>query len=196
MMAKQILRRLILTNRKLLSGELVSQRSLAVRKNLFALLEDAPELSTIHTFLPIKRNGEVDTWPIIKDFRRNGSRIVVSRTNFHDETMEHYLISEDTHFVEDDFQIPTPVNAQVFDVREVEVVLVPLLASDRSGGRIGYGKGYYDRLLNQMPAKVLKIGLNLAPSFNAFSFLEQHDQRMDYCITPFEIIDCKHVSNT
>ncbi len=187
--AKAQLRKEILRRRKLLSQEQVNDLSLAVQER-FLLFVQAQGTSCIHCFLPIERNKEVNTWPLISALEEMGKKVVITRTNFDTETMDHFLYDSYVKFEEDQFKIPTPTNAQPADMKAVQVVLVPLLAADKHGGRIGYGKGYYDRLIKEMTGDVIKIGLNLGACFDKFSFLEPHDQKLDYCITPYEVIDC------
>lgn len=187
--AKAQLRKEILRRRKLISAELVNELSLAVQQQFLDWLPNQ-EVVTVHCFLPIERNKEVNTWPLISALSDAGQQVVITRTNFDTETMDHFYFDTHLKFEEDQFKIPTPVNARPADLKLVEIVLVPLLAADKSGGRIGYGKGYYDRLIQEMTQEVIKIGLNLGPCFDKFSFLEPHDQKLDYCITPYEVIDC------
>ena len=187
--AKKQLRKEILRRRKLLSQDLVNRLSLSIQKHFIDWLQ-GQKVSTIHSFLPIERNREVNTWPLIEALEKADKRVILTQTNFDTETMDHFLYESHVKFVEDQFKIPTPVNAQPADSKTVDVVLVPLLAADKAGGRIGYGKGYYDRLIGEMAADVIKIGLTLGPCFDKFSFLEPHDQKLDYCITPYQVIDC------
>jgi 5-formyltetrahydrofolate cyclo-ligase len=64
------------------------------------------------------------------------------------------------------------------------MVLVPLLCADPSGHRVGYGKGFYDRYLAKCRPGCLKIGLNyFAPVDQGFD-ADEHDIRLDACVTP------------
>ena len=187
--AKAQLRKEILRRRRLLSHERVNELSLAVQEHFLHFIQNKV-ISTIHCFLPIERNREVNTWPLVEALDKIGKQVILTRTNFDSETMDHFLYSHHVKFEEDHLMIPTPINAEPADLNTVDTLLVPLLAADKTGGRIGYGKGYYDRLIQEMTAEVIKIGLNLGPCFDKFSFLEPHDQKLDYCITPDEVIDC------
>lgn len=187
--AKTQLRKEILRRRKLLSRERVNELSIAIQEQFLQWVQERG-VFTIHSFLPIERNREVNTWPLIEALDEMGKRVILTRTNFDTGTMDHFLYDHYLNFEEDQFKIPTPVNARSADMKTVQVVLVPLLAADKTGGRIGYGKGYYDRLIEEMESEVIKIGLNLTSCFDKFTFLEPHDQKLDYCITPYEVIDC------
>lgn len=172
-----------------MSTERVDELSLSVQDHFLDWVK-GQDVLTVHCFLPIRKNKEVNTWPLIGALRGISKQVVITQTNFEAATMDHFLYEDGVKFQEDRFQIPTPLNARPVALQGVDVVLVPLLAVDKSGGRIGYGKGYYDRLFGEMDTNVIKIGLTLGSCFDKFSFLEPHDQKLDYCITPYQVIDC------
>lgn len=70
-----------------------------------------------------------------------------------------------------------------------EVLIVPCLAFHRSGARLGYGAGWYDRTLNQMPIKPIAVGVAYAQTEFLTNFSEQHDEMLDHVVTEREIID-------
>ena len=74
-----------------------------------------------------------------------------------------------------------------------ELILVPGLAFDRQGGRLGYGAGYYDRLLNQrsQEKKPALIGLCYQAQLVEQVPQEKHDHLLDYLITETETIHCQ-----
>ncbi|MGN0887166.1 MAG: 5-formyltetrahydrofolate cyclo-ligase [Candidatus Spyradenecus sp.] len=79
---------------------------------------------------------------------------------------------------------------------EMEVVLVPGVAFDTRGGRIGYGAGIYDRLLAQLRPGVLRVGV----AYNCQVLREPlpqeaHDRLMDYIVTEDHWIDCRRARN-
>jgi 5-formyltetrahydrofolate cyclo-ligase len=71
-----------------------------------------------------------------------------------------------------------------------ELVLVPLVAADKSGGRLGYGKGYYDRTLAELrkAGRVRAIGLAFDEQIVDHIGIEAHDQPLDWIITPTQVI--------
>ncbi len=186
---KSILRKQILPARKILSSNIWEGRNRMLASEVvdFILKKSA---KVVHSFLPIERNKEVNTWPIIKSLIENNVQVVVSSTDLQKERMNHYYYHPQIKFRLNRLKIPEPINAVAADVSTVDLVLIPLLAADKKGNRIGYGKGYYDRLLNDLP-KVNKVGLTLGPLFDEFNFAEAHDIKLDYCITPFEIYPCQ-----
>lgn len=102
--------------------------------------------------------------------------------------MEHFLYNQDTELKNNSWGIPEPVSGQRIEVDAIDTVLIPLLVYDRSGGRIGYGKGYYDRFLSTCRPQVRKIGLSLAPPLDKILCLESTDIPLDYCINPHGVL--------
>lgn len=187
--AKSLLRKEILRRRKLLSEDKASDLSKQLKAHLMQWIGQH-SVSVCHCFLPIEQNREVNTWPIIEELYRQDKNIILTRTDFDSEEMHHFEYHPDLEFELDRFKIPSPIGAITTDISLVDVIFIPLLAADKKGGRIGYGKGYYDRLLQEMTSDAIKIGLTLGSCFDKFSFLEPHDQKLDYCITPYEVVNC------
>jgi len=77
------------------------------------------------------------------------------------------------------------------DPAQIDCIVVPGVAFDATGGRVGRGRGYYDRLLARIPATAPRIAL--AWEWQVFERvpLEPHDLRMDFIITPERVIDCR-----
>lgn len=74
---------------------------------------------------------------------------------------------------------------------QIDVVLVPGLAFDRVGNRLGRGKGYYDRFLRRLPADVLTIGLALEGMIREKIPCNEDDYPVKMVVTESEIIEGK-----
>ncbi|CAN0068822.1 unnamed protein product [Chrysoparadoxa australica] len=186
---KTVLRKQILPARKILSRTVWEERNRQIQTATLSFIKEN-SAQVIHTFLPIERNKEVVTWPIIHNLIALGRKVIVSITDLEQETMTHFYYHSELKFRLNRLKIPEPQNADPADISEIDVILIPLLAADKLGNRIGYGKGYYDRLLKELP-QVNKVGLSLGPLFDAFNFAEDHDIKLNYCITPFEVYKCQ-----
>ncbi|WP_299862113.1 5-formyltetrahydrofolate cyclo-ligase [uncultured Roseobacter sp.] len=79
------------------------------------------------------------------------------------------------------------------DYFEPEILIVPLVAFDGQGGRLGYGGGFYDRTLEQLRARrgTLAIGFAYAAQEAAQLPLEPTDQTLDFIVTETEMIDLR-----
>lgn len=87
--------------------------------------------------------------------------------------------------------VPEPRIREAIDPQTVDLAVVPGLAFDMHGGRLGYGKGYYDRILAGCRATCLKIGVGYAWQVVSEDLpLASHDVRMDLLATDGAVIDC------
>lgn len=182
-MNKQEIRAQFLKERKLLSTHEYSQRCKAVSKKAIELI-DQSQASNIHLFLPIKKNKEVDTWPIYKRLINSKEQTpVLSKTHFKENTLSHHPMSLKDKLEESSYGIPEPVHTRTMAPLAIDLVFVPLLAFDRSGNRVGYGAGFYDRFLAQCREDILKVGLSLSKPFEGMIETNEFDIALDLCIT-------------
>ncbi len=188
---KAALRGRFLAERKQLAEADVVRRSQVIAEHFLDYLSrerliDSP--ASVHTFLAIQRQKEVNTWPIINAIwdRFHHLSIVVPVTNFKTGLMHHYPLFPDTPLIENALGIPEPLHSHRTEasLADVRLVIVPLLAFDRQGHRVGYGKGFYDRFLIRCPPDCLKIGLSLFEPVSEISDVETTDVRLDGCVTP------------
>ena len=126
-------------------------------------------------------NFEVDDLELLKKFEKNKFNISlpVIKKNFQ---MDFYKWSFSDSLKINKYGIPEP---ETKNIVYPDIILVPLVAFDKNLNRLGYGGGYYDRLIKKLSKKknITKIGL-------AFSFqkidkvpINIYDQKLDYIIT-------------
>ncbi len=138
-----------------------------------------------HIFLPISAQKEIDTAYLLHILQGKDKHIIVSKSNFDDNTLQHFLLTDQTKLVINEYGIPEPENGIEIADEKIQVVFVPLLAYDKQGNRVGYGKGFYDRFIQKSkPEKV--IGLSLFPPEEHITTTD-HDQVMHMCISPENI---------
>jgi 5-formyltetrahydrofolate cyclo-ligase len=65
---------------------------------------------------------------------------------------------------------------------------MPLLAYDKTGNRIGYGKGFYDKFLSNCRPETLRIGLSFFEPEEDPIEVANHDMKLDYCVTPKHVL--------
>lgn len=193
-MTKTELRRQFLQQRKGLTPDDVNQRSELIAGRFFDFLEDKSLVGIsvmIHTFLPIQRQNEVNTWLLIrKIWAQYGTmNVAVPVTNASKSTLSHYRLLPQTSLLENRWGIPEPAGTdlQPQQPTDFDFVLIPLLAFGRQGQRIGYGGGFYDRFLAECRPDCLKIGLSLFDPVDCIANSEPTDVRLDACITPNHI---------
>ncbi|MDR9401555.1 MAG: 5-formyltetrahydrofolate cyclo-ligase [Psychroflexus sp.] len=181
MLTKHQLRLKYKSKRKKLSADDIEAKSMEIANRL--INEPVWDYSNYHLFLPIRRQKEVNTEFLISALQGHDKNIILSATDFETYTMKHFLLTDDTLIKENKMGIPEPLNG--FEISEdyIDVVFLPLLAFDKLGNRIGYGKGFYDKFLSKCKNSMLKIGLSF---FEAEDEIPAHknDVRLDACQTP------------
>ncbi len=188
-MRKSALREYYLRQRQALTNEEVEARSKQLSEQFFREF-DLEEVKHLHCFLPIKHKKEVNTWLLIhtlwKEHPQTG--LVVSRTDWTSRRMEHFYLQENTTLTESKLGIPEPSNALSCPAGKIDLVLLPLLAFDKQGQRVGYGAGFYDRFLAECAPQTRKVGLSLfGPAEELISDAGEHDIPLDACITPGQV---------
>lgn len=182
---KNRLRRSLLEKRRNLPQSLCREKSALILKILLSekVFSDA---SSVALYFPA--NGEVDTREIFKKC------VDLEKKVFFPKTLGSDLVFLRTRDIEEltpgGFSIPEPpADAERARDDELDLVLVPGVAFDLSGNRIGYGKGFYDRFLKDIPRQT-RFGL--AYRFQVLESIPSHetDVRTGRIVTEDGIIDC------
>ena len=92
------------------------------------------------------------------------------------------------HMIEDDYHILSP-NTNDEQIQNIEVIVIPCVACNTSGYRLGYGKGCYDKALKNYQG--IKIGVIDEKCLLDEHFEEKHDIKLDYIVTEKRIIEVK-----
>ena len=152
---------------------------------------ESPEFAAaqnIHVFLPIRRLHEIDTYPLLEAIFSQGKTAVVSVSDFEKGTMSCYALGDTGLLAENSFGIPEPADTtglQLIAPQEIDLILIPLLAYDRTGHRVGYGRGFYDRFLRQCRPDAVKAGLSFfPPEEQPISDTTPEDIPLGCCFTP------------
>jgi|SRR5690554_411524 len=158
------------------------QKSLAIANHLLTL--DIWDKTYFHLFLTIEELNEIDTEYILQILMGKDKEIVISKTIFEERKMIHFLLTENTKIKKTTFNIPEPIDGIEVPSDKIDVVFVPLLAFDKKGNRIGYGKGFYDNFLGECRTDVIKIGLSFFESEEEIDEVFDTDIPLDFCVTP------------
>lgn len=144
--------------------------------------------SNYHLFLTIENKKEVDTTYLLQIMAGKDKNVVVSRSEFEQGTMKHFLLTDNTTLKVSEYGIPEPVDGFEIQPNQLDVVFVPLLGFDQKGNRIGYGKGFYDRFLADCKSDVVKVGVSFFDAEDELiSDVNELDILLDYCITPTKV---------
>lgn len=136
-----------------------------------------------------KRLGnETDTNEIIKRAFSDNKRLVFPVTDQKSGKITPYYADSSTEFKSGGFSVSEPKDSEIANPSDIDVVLVPGIAFDKSGARVGFGKGCYDMFL----AKTNAIKIGFCYDFQLCDKIpaDSHDITMDYIITESGITDC------
>lgn len=148
------------------------------------------QFKVVHLFLPISDNKEIDTFSILEYFKEHepGLQVVIPRTDFEKTEMENILFDPVyTILGRNKYGIPEPIHGRIIAPQHIDAVIMPLLAFDVEGNRVGYGKGFYDRFLEACRPDTRKIGLSFFEPVERVQDVNEFDKRLDACITPERI---------
>jgi 5-formyltetrahydrofolate cyclo-ligase len=186
-MDKNTLRKVYLEKRKLLSEAEYERRNQLLYHRLIEF-QKTHQFKSIHTFIPIKKNKEPDIFPFIQYLwaKKPEIEVITGVSDLKNPIMHHVKIGQDTTFLENKWGIPEPKDGELYPVDQIECVLVPMIVGSKSGHRIGYGKGYYDRFLEKCNPKTQFIGVVLGPLLEGDLFIDRYDIAMHRMISPFQ----------
>jgi 5-formyltetrahydrofolate cyclo-ligase len=146
-------------------------------------------LEAANLFIFVSFRTEIDTHAIIKRALLLEKNVFVPRTKDADGNMEaiqieslEQLTTARMGLPEPELRLP-PTAAPIFDL-----ILVPGLAFDRHGYRLGYGGGYYDKFLSKLPQHGLTLGLAYHIQLTDNLPFDAHDQKLDGVVTEKEVI--------
>jgi 5-formyltetrahydrofolate cyclo-ligase len=150
-----------------------------------------PFITVLHRFLPARGKHEVDTEPMANwlSFCNPGLVQLIPKVNASTNDLHHYQLKDDTVLILNEWGIPEPEKGLEISPVEIDLVLIPLLAFDETGHRVGYGKGYYDRFLASCRPDCIKTGLSFFPPADIITDTNTFDIAMDFCITPERIYE-------
>lgn len=188
MKSKEELRNIYKWKRQQLSPAELEDLSKKIIKNVLKFLNNKNKVQKIHVFLPIDKLQEINTFLLIKALQDQDKQIYTSVTDFALDKMKTVRLRGGEKYILDQQGIPVPVVEEETSPSEIEMIFLPLLAYDLKGNRLGYGKGFYDKFLSEIPQQTIKVGLSYF-SPEAIIPTEKHDVRLDICINPENVIE-------
>ncbi len=137
-----------------------------------------------NVFIYLSFSSEAPTDGLIECLLKKGYKVYCPRM----EDKEMYAVEYGEDFTLSSYGIREPIG-QAFD-GEIDIIVLPLLAADEEGNRLGYGGGYYDRYLRKNP-KAKKIGYCYDFQICKNLPVEETDERMDILVTDKRVINIK-----
>lgn len=188
---KKQLRKKILNERKKLSKEEVNTLSEKIISYLIKM-EEFKNSKTIMTYLSFKE--EVNTFKLIEKMMDLEKNVLTTYTDKNKNIIVPCKLKDlDESLDENPFGYLEPKEDLIEEVDpgQIDLIITPGLAFDKKGNRIGYGGGYYDKLLARAP-QAIKIALSY--DFQILSKVPsgKFDIAVDYIVTPTKIIVCEN----
>lgn len=134
----------------------------------------------------VSLDDEVSTKKIIEDLFSKNKNVYVPKADLKKGTMTAVKISKKTAFFENRIGIQEPVVGEKIDKDSLDIIIIPAVAYDYWGHRIGFGNGFYDKFLKGTKAQKIGVGFEfqLLESIPA----EEHDVKVDMLITEKRMI--------
>lgn len=140
----------------------------------------------IHVFVPIEKFNEVDTQIFIQYFLKQNIRVFVPKIVA--DKLINIEVFNDTMFETNTWGISEPVSNIDSGEDHFHYIITPLLYCDRKGNRVGYGKGFYDGLFQNISPDTKKIGVNYFDPDEYIDDIWENDIPLDYLVTATEVL--------
>ncbi|MBQ2845521.1 MAG: 5-formyltetrahydrofolate cyclo-ligase [Firmicutes bacterium] len=187
-MKTQIRHNLLKERDALSPNEIIAAGNAAASLFLNSEFTKIPEGKSLMLYASFR--NEMPTWTIIDKLFDMGIKIILPKTSGDD--LIPYEYGGPHTLAKDSFGIlsPDPALCGEADTTEINTVLVPGIGFDKTGNRLGFGRGYYDRFLPNIPDAV-KIGLCYNFQIRPFIPVNETDVPMDLILTESGFINCK-----
>ncbi len=184
-MEKQVTRQQLLSRRKQLTETTCLESSRQIQQRMIEsdLFSSA---TTLALYSPV--NNEVRTRLLHDCAVEQGKQVCYPRVV--GESLQFVAIDSLELLQPGSFRVAEPVSGDALDVGMIDLLVVPGVAFDREGFRLGYGKGFYDRELSRVATATVSVGLCFDFQLCDRLPVEAHDQRLDYLVTETQFIPC------
>lgn len=187
---KKILRKEIITKRNNID---VTEKENMDKKILDRFYDSKYYKEAKHIFVYISYGSEINTKEIITKAFKDNKKIYVPRTEFKTRLMDAVEIKSLDNLIKSSYGALEPSKEEPYvDPNKLDLIVVPGLAFDRNGGRMGYGAGFYDRYFKKISKENISKVTKLALTYD-FQVLDkvpmsEQDVPVDYIITEKEFI--------
>jgi 5-formyltetrahydrofolate cyclo-ligase len=189
-MTKAEIRKTYLANRAALTELEFKDLNERLSAQFFASI-DLSNVKVLHTFIPIEKAREPNTWLIIDRVAKQYPQIQISVPKINNQTamMDNFYLEHPEQLEKNTWGIPEPKQGIATPTEKIDLIIVPLLAFDKRGHRVGYGRGFYDKFLATAPASAKRVGLSFFPGVDKISDVNANDQKLTHAITPEGALD-------
>jgi 5-formyltetrahydrofolate cyclo-ligase len=181
--AKRTLRASLRVRRENLSPSERTSLSDRITSTLIAL-PDFRRASTVLAYMSL--GEEFETAAFVQRVLADGKILVLPRVNRELRRLDLFAVRDlDAELAPGVWGIrePVPERCQTVVAEDIDFALVPGLGFDARGGRLGYGGGYYDRLLTGLPASAPRVAAAFSAQMLEAVPMDSHDQYVDVVVT-------------
>lgn len=182
---KKIIRKEMIKKRMQLTRTELIEKSQLITEHLIGLnlLKE-----NMNVFLYMDFRNEVMTQFILAYLKEINAHIILPKTHINDHSMTLHHIQDMEKLQLTKYGILEPTNETEIDVSQIDLILIPGVAFDKNGYRLGYGGGFYDRLLPHFKEKPV---IALAFDLQVIKVVprEAHDRKVSMLLTESTIID-------
>jgi 5-formyltetrahydrofolate cyclo-ligase len=146
-----------------------------------------PFITHLMSYFSMQHTNEPDPQKIEHFSHYQNPGLSISFPRITGEGVMEAIDSKDYRVTINKYHIFEIKNGEVVPPEKLNVVIVPLLAFDKKGNRVGYGKGFYDRFLVRCRKDVIKVGISFFEATEKIDDIDEHDVPLTYCITPNEV---------
>ena len=171
-----------------LSAKEIAEKTKAIENRLF---DFANFLESKITLLYVNNEHEVLTENILKRAYSYNKIVVLpayNTENFEMELKKVDNLEKDLNPGPRDILQPDESRCKVVPIDKIDIAIIPAIALDEKGGRIGSGKGYYDRLIPRLAITTRKVALAFEAQIIPQVPIESHDKHVDIIITENRVI--------
>lgn len=185
-MKKNLARKIYLEKRRSLEKGLFNKLE---KKTVFSCIQLIEKLNpkVVHCYLPINNKQEIDTKLIFQYCWGNNIETVVPISDFKNNTMMSVFYDSNTKLFKNKYGILEPEKPLITDSKEIELIITPLIAFDKKGHRVGFGRGFYDRFFSTCKIDTKKVGLSLFEPIDEIEDTNQHDILLNYVVNPRKV---------
>jgi len=187
---KKDIRAEILRRRDSIPHEQKAGKDAAIKNRLFNLDEFIDAKSVL---MYVSFRSEVDTFGQLAGILSLGKKLVVPLVDSKQKTLTLYEIKDISELVPGYMKIPAPKVAEdrKVELKDIDIIVIPGTGFDIKGNRLGYGGGYYDKLLSKTEKGIPKVALAFEEQIVDDIPSEPHDMKMDIIVTDERIIRAK-----
>lgn len=190
---KQAIRQRIIAQRQQIPK---SERARWSRSIAARIAEMAPYRSAKMILAYMNFGAEFESEILVQQVLADGKTLLLPRVNPAMRELELYHVEDvDTQLAPGAYGIREPIAERcerLVKLEEIEFILMPGVAFGRDGARLGYGGGFFDKLLARMVHKPVLVACAYSMQVVANIPMEANDRRVDWLVTESETIHCMH----